>query len=103
MKNISEKLREARMKLGFSQEYVVECLGLDRSAITQIELGNRKITADEVLGFSKLYHLSADYLIGATTVETNQTIFARGFDELNETDQQEILNLIAFKKSMTNR
>lgn len=103
MKNIAEKLREARTKLGFSQEYVAECLGLGRSAITQIELGNRKVTTDEASVFCKLYHLSADYLIGAEPVETKQTLFARGFDELNETDQQEILNLIAFKKAMTNR
>ena len=32
--------------------------------------------------------------------ESKQVVFAHGFEELNENDQQEILNLIAFKKSM---
>lgn len=100
MKNISEKLKDARQRLGFSQEYVANCLGIGRSAITQIELGNRKITADEIQKFCQLYHVSADYLLNEDSFESRQVVFARGFGELNENDQQEILNLIAFKKSM---
>ena len=103
MKNISEKLREARLKLGFSQEYVANCLGISRSAITQIELGNRKINADEITEFCKLYHLSADYILNTENIETNQSVFARGFNELDDKDQQEILNLIAFKKAMAKK
>ena len=98
MKNISEKLKDARQRLGFSQEYVANCLGIGRSAITQIELGNRKITSDEIQKFCQLYHVSADYLLNQESLESRQ--IARGFEELNENDQQEILNLIAFKKSM---
>ena len=103
MKNIADKLRDARVNLGFSQDYVAKCVGLSRSAVTQIELGNRKINADEITQFCKLYHLSADYLLDSGYSETKQTVFARGFEELNENDQQEILNLIAFKKAMNNR
>ena len=103
MKNIADKLRDARVKLGFSQDYVAKCVGLSRSAVTQIELGNRKISADEISQFCKLYHLSADYLLDSGYSETKHTVFARGFEELNENDQQEILNLIAFKKAMNSR
>lgn len=101
MNNVADKLREARQKLGFSQEYVSECVGLSRSAVTQIELGNRKVTTEEAALFCKLYHISADYLLETSAPENRQTVFARGFDELNEADQREILNLIAFKKAMT--
>ena len=103
MKTIFEKLREARTKLGFSQEYVAACIGLSRSAITQIELGNRKVTTEEATRFCKLYHLSADYLLETENIDNNQTIFARGFNELSDKDQQEILNLISFKKAMSKR
>ena len=74
--------------------------GIGRSVITQIELGNRKITSDEIQKFCQLYHVSADYLLNQESLESKQVVFARGFEELNENDQQEILNLIAFKKSM---
>ena len=79
MKTIYEKLREARLKLGFSQDYVANCLGISRSAVTQIELGNRKVNSDEITSFCKLYHLSADYLLDTENVDTNQAVFARNF------------------------
>lgn len=103
MRKAYEKLRDAREKLGYSQEYVARCLGVSRSTITQIELGNRRISADEIKSFCELYRLSADYLTGVEQVPSNQLIFARGFSELSEADQQEIINLIAFKKEMAAR
>lgn len=101
MTTINKKLKDARLKLGFSQDYVANVLGLGRSSITQIELGNRKVTTDELAGFCKLYHLSADVLLDNNLSLKTQTIYARGFEDLTENDQQEILNLIAFKKAMT--
>jgi len=101
MKTICEKLREARLKLGFSQDYVANCLGISRSAVTQIEFGNRKVNSDEITSFCKLYHLSADYLLNTENVDTNQVVFDRNFNELKDDDQKEILNLVAFKRTMT--
>lgn len=89
--------------LGFSQEYVASFLGIGRSAVTQIESGNRKISSDELAKFCRLYHLSADYLLESDTEQTRQAMFARGFEQLTEKDQQEILNLIAFKRAMVGR
>ncbi len=100
MKNLAEKLKNIRQSLGFSQEYVAKCLNIGRSSVTQIECGNRKVTAEEIQKFCRLYHVSADYLLDQGANESKQVVFARGFEDLNETDQQEILNLIAFKKSL---
>lgn len=102
MKKTYEKLREARMELGLSQSYAANSLGISRTAVTQIELGNRNISAEELTQFCRLYHLSADYLLD-TKQNSNQTMFARSFEELTENDQQEVLNLIAFKKAMTSK
>ena len=90
-------------ELGLSQEYVAKTVGLGRPAITQIELGNRKISSEELARFCNLYHLSADYLLDTQPVDNNQAVFARNFDELTESDQQEIINLIAFKKAMNQK
>ena len=103
MANINGRLRKAREKLGVSQEYVARAIGIGRSAVAQIELGKRKVSTDELSRFCRLYHLSADYLIGEETSDDKQQVFARGFSELNESDQQEILNLISFKKAMTSQ
>ena len=100
MKTLPEKLRDARDRLGLSQEYVAKAIGLGRPTITQIELGNRKVSSEELAKFCKLYHLSADYLLNTQPQKSNQATFVRNFNELTENDQQEILNLIAFKKAM---
>ena len=97
----AEKLRKARTEMGFSQEYVAKNLNMNRATVAQIELGNRKVTTEEAAQFCRLYHISSDYLLGTENVETRLSMYARGFEELTETDQQEILNLIAFKKAMS--
>ena len=101
--NIGDKLREARKQLGFSQDYVANCLGINRSVLAQIELCNRKVSTEEALEFCKMYHLSSDYILGITEKEDNQVVFARGFNALTENDQREILNLIKFKNSLNKR
>ena len=101
---ICERLRKARNELGFSQEYVADYLGISRSTMTQIELGNRKITTEELVKFCKLYCLSADYLLDIGTDDKGQQPFlSHMFNDLNENDRQEIINLIAFKRAMTHR
>lgn len=96
----AEKLRKARTELGYSQDYVAKNLGMNRSTVAQIELGNRKVSTDEAAEFCRLYHISSDYLIGTEDLNTKEAMYARGFEELTESDKQEILNLIAFKKAM---
>lgn len=103
MRKTYEKLRDAREKLGYSQEYVARCLGVSRTTITQTELGNRKMRVDEVKGLCELYHLPADYLMGAMHVPSDPEAVARGFGELTEADQREIIHLIAFKSKMAAR
>ena len=97
MKTISEKLMDIRQQLGFSQEYVANCLGVSCSAVAQIELGNRKITTDEVRKFCQLYHISEDYILNQESSESAQLSLKSEFEQLNESDRKEILNLIAFR------
>ena len=69
----------------------------------QIENGNRKVSTDELAKFSKLYGVSLDYLLGTQSNSSNIEGFTRGFEGLSEQDQEEILNLITFKKQMAAR
>lgn len=97
---VSEKLKKIRNELGYSQEYVATITGINRSSVAQIELGKRKITSDEIVAFCYLYKLSPEYLLGTNNIETNSSEFVSQFEELTESDQREILNLIAFKREM---
>ena len=96
--SVSERIKELRNKLHLSQEYVAKYLGINRASYTQIENGNRRITVDEVIKLSKLYGLSTDSILLEKRESIPNTVFARGFEELDEQDQAEIINLIKFKQ-----
>lgn len=98
--SINGRLKEARKKLGLSQEYVSSVLGVHRTTITAIESGTRKVTTDELASFSNLYGVPVDVLMGSSenAEEVEVKMFARAFSALSEQDKKEIMNLIDFKK-----
>ena len=91
MTELGKRLQKARTALQLSQEYVSKQLNVGRAAISQIELGNRKVSCEELEKFSKIYGISADELLSGRPVE------------LDSLDQQEILNLMEFKRMMKER
>ena len=100
MKGLNERIKELRTQLHLSQEYVANYLGINRATFTQMENGNRKVTAEDVSMLSKLFGVSADTILNGTEISQPATVFARSFVGLDETDQAEIMNLIRFKEQM---
>ena len=100
MKNLCARIKVYRNNLHLSQEYVANYLGVNRATVAQMELGNRKISAEELAKFSILYGVSSDVLLYGENLSRPSTLFARSFDNLSENDQAEIMNLIRFKEMM---
>jgi len=100
MNTLADRIKECRVKLHLSQEYVSNYMDMNRATVTQIELGNRKVSADELAKFSVLFGVSADALLHGETTQMPETVFARSFSELDPRDQSEILSLMQFKKLM---
>ena len=103
MRALYERIKEARTELHLSQDYVAKFLGVNRTAIVEIESGKRKVPADELGKFSELFQIPADELLNGRSTEMPVQMFARRFGALDEADQQEILNLIEFKRMMKER
>ena len=103
MRALYERIKEARTELHLSQDYVAKFLGVNRTAIVEIESGKRKVSADELGKFSELFQIPADELLNGRSTEMPVQMFARRFGALDEADQQEILNLIEFKRMMNER
>ncbi|MBQ2981328.1 MAG: helix-turn-helix transcriptional regulator [Lachnospiraceae bacterium] len=103
MRALYERIKEARTELHLSQDYVAKFLGVNRTAIVEIESGKRKVSADELGKFSELFQIPADELLNGRSTEMPVKMFARRFGALDEADQQEILNLIEFKRMMKER
>jgi transcriptional regulator with XRE-family HTH domain len=62
-KNLGIKIKKIREKIGLSQEALAKKLKISRVAISQIETGSRKISAEEIVKFSKAFNISTDVLL----------------------------------------
>ncbi len=103
MAELGKRLQRARNSLQLSQEYVAKQLNIGWAAVSQIEQGNREVTSTELEKFSEIYGIPTDELLSGQPVEMPPKMFARKFSELDNVDQQEILNLMEFKRMMKER
>lgn len=62
---IARRLREARENRGISQQAAADHVGLSRTLVAQIELGNRPVSEDELSKFAQLYRLPVVDFVGA--------------------------------------
>lgn len=60
---LNEKILEQRKKLGLSQEELAERLNVSRQAVSRWEVGSAQPDASNVLQLSKLFGVTADYLL----------------------------------------
>lgn len=73
---ISEKIRELREKAGFSQSQLAKKLDVTRSSVNAWEIGLSTPTTQYVVALAKLFHVSADYLLG---LEAQHAIILDGY------------------------
>lgn len=100
MHALNTRIRSAREKLHLSQQYVADYLGIGRSAVVDIEKGRRKVSAEELDKLSNLFLVPVEELLHGRSGQTPNQMFARSFEELDDDDKREILNLIEFKRAM---
>lgn len=95
---IAERLKEARTLAGLSQESAAKILGIQRPAISEIESGRRKVSAEEIIQFSKLYKVSTSWLLLKDETETEMNeqlkVAARELSKMNETDRKKLLEIL---------
>jgi len=60
---LSKKIKAMRERLGFSQETLAKELGINRVAVSQIENGDRKISAEEIAKLSRFFNIPTDVLL----------------------------------------
>lgn len=62
-RKIGDRIRQLRERIGISQEELAKSLGISRVSLSQIENGERKITAEEVAKISNIFNINADILL----------------------------------------
>ncbi len=97
---IAERLREARKLAGLSQGHVAKMIGLHRPSISEIEAGNRRVSAEELASLARIYDVSVAWLLGETpelidAEDPRLELAARELTKLKPDDLDRLLKLLA--------
>jgi transcriptional regulator with XRE-family HTH domain len=100
---LGERLREARKYLGLKQEDVAAYLKIPRTALVDIESGQRRVEAMELTRLAKLYKQPVSYFTGedaaAAALPPNIAHLARQAAELSDKDREELGRFVEYLRS----
>lgn len=96
---IAERIREARKMAGLSQAQVGKLLRIHRPSVTEIEAGNRRVSAEELSRMAELFDVSGAWLLGEApeVLESDDPrvqLAARELNRLKSDDLDRLLRLI---------
>jgi transcriptional regulator with XRE-family HTH domain len=100
---IAGRLRMAREQAGLSQGQVAKLLKVHRPAISEIEAGRRRVSAEEIAELSRIYDVSADWLT-SSAVDPNKDevqLAARQLAKLKRQDLDTVLKLLQTLRRLT--
>jgi transcriptional regulator with XRE-family HTH domain len=97
---IAARLREARKAAGLSQGQVAKLMKMHRPTVTEIEAGNRRVSAEELGSFAATYDVTVAWLVGETaeqlqTDDPRLQLAARELSKLKPEDLDRLLRLLA--------
>ena len=78
MVNMGNKLKTLRLEKNMTQKQIAERIGVAISAVSSYEAGVRYPTYDTLVKLARIYHVSADYLIG---ISDTRSLDVDGLDE----------------------
>ncbi len=93
-RRLGDRLREARKYLGLKQEEVATYLKIQRTALTDIENGQRRVEAIELTRLAKLYRQPVAFFTGEDEASAGLPIdvahLARQAADLSQQDRDEL-------------
>lgn len=97
---IARRLREARKMAGLSQGQVAKMLDWHRPTISEIEAGNRRVSAEELSKFAEIYDVTVSWLLAesAEQLEIDDPrlqLAARELSKLKPDDLDRLMRLLA--------
>lgn len=102
-RRLGERLREARKYLGLKQEEVATYLKIGRTALTDIESGQRRVEAIELTRLAQLYRQSVGYFTGedeaSAALPVDVAHLARRVADLSAEDREELSRFAEYLRS----
>lgn len=101
---IATRLRDARKMAGLSQGQVAKLFGFHRPTISEIEAGNRRVSAEELARFAEMYDVTISWLLAETTNQLEiddprLQLAARELGKLKSDDLDRLLRLLAMMRN----
>ena len=94
---LGRRLKALREYLGLPQQFVTDATGIPRSAVSEIERGNRKVDSLELHKLAKVYRTSVTRLLGEDPSETPAfEALGRTLAGMSEQDQAEVLRFAEY-------
>lgn len=66
MSEFSKRLKELRVENGLSQQRVADILGVKQQSYARYELGTGEPSLQTLIKLTRIFYVSADYLLGIT-------------------------------------
>lgn len=87
---------------GLSQGQVAKMLGLQRPSVTEMEAGNRGVSAEELAKLAQTFDVSVSWLVGegAETANTQDDRIQLAARELNKLKPKDLERLMAILTSL---
>jgi transcriptional regulator with XRE-family HTH domain len=103
VRGLSIKLRQARQEAGLSQGQAAKLLGLHRPTLSNIEAGERKVSAGELKQFADLYKVSVAWLLDEPAeTDSHVRLAARKLRGLSNKDLEAVMRIVdSFRRNRT--
>lgn len=105
-RRLGDRLREARKYLGLKQEEVATYLKIPRTALTDIESGQRRVEAIELTRLARLYRQSVGYFTGedeaSASLPADVAHLARRVADLSAQDRAELGRFADYLRTRSN-
>jgi transcriptional regulator with XRE-family HTH domain len=102
-KRLGERLRDSRKYIGLKQEDVAHFLRIPRTALVEIESGQRRVEAIELTRLAKLYKQSVSYFIDeeeeSADLPADAAYLARQAAELSPQDREELSRFVTYLRT----
>lgn len=101
---LASRLRDTREYLDLSQQFVSEQTGIPRSAISDIERGERRVESLELKRLAQLYGVTVSYFLEESADGDKSTrVLARMLGDLDEEQREEVRRFASYLRHSSRR
>ena len=108
-KALAERIVNLREKIDMKQSDLAKKLEIDKSAMSKIESGDRKVSSDELKQLSSIFKVSIDYLVDGKEnnnegLTENQKLIAYSIDpDITDEEREAIIEMAKQAKKFRRR